>query len=180
MAEELKCKVCGRTFYKKEFLSGANLFAERVCPECKRARAFSGGGAEASEANAKLAEAQANAIKKQADIVAKSQKMAAEAAFAESMSNLTFSGDPEEVIKDFELAYQYWLKTDLKNDQKKIVADKLELGLMALKKADSTKGEFYEQKVLSEKKKRKIIKIVKIAGTAIVIIVLFIMIGLAN
>lgn len=208
MGHEAKCDICGKKYWQDssalaKFTGAANvekdwedsLFGyglklvragtkavsgkKNICPDCMRAQAFAGGNANAtvtntaSNANAKLAEAQANAIKQQ-------QKMAAEAAFAESMSNLTFSGDSEKVVKDFEIAYQYWLKTDLKKDQEKIVAEKVELGLMALKKADSTKGEFYEQKVLSEKKKRKTIKIVKIAGTAIVIIVLFIMIGLAN
>ena len=46
MSEQLKCKVCGRTFYKHEILDGLNLFAERICPDCKRQRAFSGGGGE--------------------------------------------------------------------------------------------------------------------------------------
>lgn len=97
------------------------------------------------------------------------------------MANLTFSGEPEEIAQDFETVYQYWLKKNLKSDQKKVVADKLELGLMALKKADSMKGDFYEKKVVEEKKKRKIIKIESIVGwtVGIIVAVLFI-IGYAN
>lgn len=173
MSEQLKCKVCGRTFYKHEILDGLNLFAERICPDCKRQRAFSGGDGgnsnaeRESAANAKLAEAQA----KQVAAATKAQEMAADAAFASSMANLTFSGDPAEIGQDFEIAYQYWLKKGLKRDQKKVVAEKLEFGLMALKKADSVKGDFYEKKVAKEKRKRTTIKIFKIVGITLIVIV---------
>lgn len=137
--------------------------------------------AQESAANARLAAAQEAAIKQQADAAAKAQEMAADAAFASTMAKFTFSGEPEEIAQDFESVYQYWLKKDLKKDQKKVVADKLELGLMALKKADSMKGEFYEKKVVEEKKKRKIMKIVKIVGWTVgIIALLLLMIGLAN
>ena len=134
-----------------------------------------------SAANERLAEAQERAIQKQADAAAKAQERAADAEFASTMAKLTFSGEPEEIGQDFETVYQYWLKDDLKKDQKKVVADKLELGLMALIKADSVKGNFYEKKVLEEKKKRKIKKIVKIFGWTVgIIALLLLMIGLSN
>ena len=134
-----------------------------------------------SDANARLAEAQERAIQKQADAAAKAQERAADAEFASTMAKLTFSGEPKEIVQDFETVYQYWLKKDLKKDQKKIVADKLELGLMALKKADSMKGDFYEKKVKEEKKKQKIMKIVKIVGYTVgIIALLLLMIGLSN
>lgn len=189
-----KCSVCGR-MYSQDGLLGdsdkgirfmASMVKKPICPDCKRAGLTAGGGGNASatresEANAKLAEAQARAIEKQAAAAAKAQEMAADAAFASTMSNFTFSGEPEEIAKDFESVYQYWLKKDLKKDQKKVVADKLELGLMALKKADSMKGDFYEKKVKEEKKKRKIMKIVKIVGWTVgIIALLLLMIGLAN
>ncbi|MDD5928664.1 MAG: hypothetical protein PUC37_02565 [Spirochaetales bacterium] len=108
--------------------------------------------------------AAAKAVQKQAEAVAKAQEQAADAAFVDSMAQITFSGDPEEIGQDFEIIYQYWMKKDLKKDQKKVVADKLELGLLALKKADSMKADFYENKINEEKKKRKTIKIIKIIG----------------
>lgn len=108
--------------------------------------------------------AAAKAVQKQAEAVAKAQEQAADAAFVDSMAQITFSGDPEEIGQDFEIIYQYWMKKDLKKDQKKVVADKLELGLLALKKADSMKADFYENKINEEKKKRKTINIIKIIG----------------
>lgn len=108
--------------------------------------------------------AAAKAVEKQAEAVAKAQEQAADAAFVDSMAQITFSGDPEEIGQDFEIIYQYWMKKDLKKEQKKVVADKLELGLLALKKADSMKADFYEKKIEEEKKKRKTIKIFKIIG----------------
>lgn len=188
-----KCSVCGRMYSQSGLLGDpdkgiqfmAGLVKKPICPDCKRAGLTSGGGndaaAQESAANARLAEAQAKAIEKQAAAAAKAQEMAADAAFASTMSKFTFSGEPEEIAQDFESVYQYWLKKDLKKDQKKVVADKLELGLMALKKADSMKGDFYEKKVKEEKKKRKIMKIIKIVGWTVgIIALLLLMIGLAN
>ena len=188
-----KCSVCGRMYSQSGLLGDsdkgiqfmASLVKKPICPDCKRAGAFGGGGngdlAKESAANARLAEAQAKAIEKQADAAEKAQARAADAEFASTMAKLTFSGEPKEIVQDFETVYQYWLKKDLKKDQKKIVADKLELGLMALKKADSMKGDFYEKKVKEEKKKQKIMKIVKIVGWTVgIIALLLLMIGLAN
>lgn len=125
--------------------------------------------------------AAAKAVEKQAEAVAKAQEQAADAAFVDSMAQITFSGDTEEIGQDFEIIYQYWMKKDLKKDQKKVVADKLELGLLALKKADSMKADFYEKKIEEEKKKRKTMAIVKaVAITVGVIVFLLLMIGLYN
>lgn len=125
--------------------------------------------------------AAAKAVEKQAEAVAKAQEQAADAAFVDSMAQITFSGDPEEIGQDFEIIYQYWMKKDLKKEQKKVVADKLELGLLALKKADSMKADFYEKKIEEEKKKRKTMAIVKaVAITVGVIVFLLLMIGLYN
>lgn len=191
-----KCSVCGRMYSAGGLLGDsdagirfvASMVKKPICPDCKRASKFSGGNdsgsgnaSRESEANAKLAEAQAKAIQAQAEAEAKAQEMAADAAFASTMTKFTFNGTPEEIVQDFESVYQYWLKKDLKKDQKKVVADKLELGLMALKKADSIKGEFYENKVVKEKKKRKTIKIVKIVGGTVgIIAALLLIIGLAE
>lgn len=190
-----KCSVCGRMYSAGGLLGDpsvgfvAGLVKKPICPDCKRASKFSGGNdsgsgnaSRESEANAKLAEAQAKAIEAQAEAEAKAREMAADAAFASTMTKFTFNGTPEEIVQDFESVYQYWLKKDLKKDQKKVVADKLELGLMALKKADSIKGEFYENKVVKEKKKQKTMKIVKIVGGTVGIIaavLLLLAIGIA-
>ena len=104
-----------------------------ICPDCKRAGAFGGGNgdlAKESAANARLAEAQAKAIEKQADAAEKAQERAADAEFASTMAKLTFSGEPKEIVQDFETVYQYWLKKDLKKDQKKIVG--WTVGIIAL------------------------------------------------
>lgn len=195
-----KCSVCGRTYSESgSFLGGnygngvaflASAVKKPICPDCKRAGAFSGGGngegantaaSQESAANAKLAEAQAKALEKQTEAEERARKKAEKAAFAESMSNITFNGDADEISKDFEIIYQYWLDKDLDSSQKKIIKDKLELGMMALKKADSVKAEFYEKKINDEKKKRKIKKIVKAVGITVGVIALFLlMIGLAN
>lgn len=192
-----KCSVCGRMYSQSGLLGDsdkgiqfmASMVKKPICPDCKRASKFSGGNdsgggnaSRESEANAKLAEAQAKAIQAQAEAEAKAREMAADAAFASTMTKFTFNGTPEEIAQDFESIYQYWLKKDLKKDQKKVVADKLELGLMALKKADNIKGEFYENKVVEEKKKRKTMKIVKIVGGTVGIIaalLLLLIIGIA-
>ena len=130
-----KCSVCGRMYSQSGLLGDhdkgiqfmAGLVKKPICPDCKRAGLTSGGGngaaAQESAANARLAEAQAKAIEKQAAAAAKAQEMAADAAFASTMSKFTFSGEPEEIAQDFESVYQYWLKKDLKKDQKKVVAD---------------------------------------------------------
>ena len=192
-----KCSVCGR-MYSADGLLGdrdagirfvAGMIKKPICPDCKRASKFSGGNdsgggndSRESAANALLAEAQAKAINAQTKAEAKARAMAADAAFASTMTKFTFNGTPEEIVQDFESVYQYWLKKDLKKDQKKVVADKLELGLMALKKADSIKGEFYENKVVKEKKKQKTMKIVKIVGGTVGIIaalLLLLAIGIA-
>lgn len=193
-----KCSVCGRNFYVGGITGELNdagfglitkTIKKPICPDCKRAGAFSGGGnggvntaaSEESAANAKLAAAQAEALEKQTEAEERARKKAEKAAFAESMSNITFNGDADEVSKDFEIIYQYWLDNDLDSSQKKIIKDKLELGMMALKKADSVKAEFYEKKINDEKKKRKIKKIVKAVGITVgVIVLLQLMIGLAN
>lgn len=105
-----------------------------ICLDCKRAGAFGGGGngalSKESAANARLAEAQARAIEKQADAAEKAQERAADAEFASTMAKLTFSGEPKEIVQDFETVYQYWLKKDLKKDQKKIVG--WTVGIIAL------------------------------------------------
>ncbi|MCR4630953.1 MAG: hypothetical protein K5786_04920, partial [Treponema sp.] len=46
MNDRLKCKVCGRYFYQEATITSSVGFdfREKVCPECKRARAFSGNG----------------------------------------------------------------------------------------------------------------------------------------
>lgn len=46
MNDRLKCKVCGRYFYQEATITSSLGFdfREKVCPECKRARAFSGNG----------------------------------------------------------------------------------------------------------------------------------------
>lgn len=189
-----KCSVCGRNFYVGGITGELNeagfglitkTIKKPICPDCKRAGAFSGGGnggvntaaSKESAANAKLAAAQAEALEKQTEAEERARKKA----FAESISNITFNGDADEVSKDFEIIYQYWLDKDLDSSQKKIIKDKLELGMMALKKADSVKAEFYEKKINDEKKKRKIKKIVKAVGITVGVIVLLVpMIGLAN
>ena len=191
-----KCSVCGRMYSQSGLLGDsdkgiqfmASMVKKPICPDCKRAGAFGGGNGGAntaasqeSAANAKLAEAQAKALEKQTVAEERARKKAEKAAFAESMSNITFNGDADEISKDFEIIYQYWLDKDLDSSQKKIIKDKLELGMMALKKADSVKAEFYEKKINDEKKKRKIKKIVKAVGITVGVIALFLlMIGLAN
>lgn len=194
-----RCSVCGRNFYVGGITGELNeagfglitkTIKKPICPDCKRAGAFSGGGngggantaaSQESAANARLAEAQAKALEKQTAAEERARKKAEKAAFAESMSNITFNGDADEISKDFEIIYQYWLDKDLDSSQKKIIKDKLELGMMALKKADSVKAEFYEKKINDEKKKRTIKKIVKAVGITVGVIALFLlMIGLAN
>ena len=128
----------------------------------------------ANEAAAEANKAQAEAIRKQTEAAERAQAKAEKAAFAESMSNITFTGDADEISKDFEIIYQYWLDGDLDLSQKKIIKDKLELGMMALKKADSMKAGFYEKKINDEKKKRKIKKIATGVGVAVLVIVLLI------
>lgn len=48
MGDVLKCKICGRKFVKEATITSSLGFdfREKICPECKRARAFSGNGNE--------------------------------------------------------------------------------------------------------------------------------------
>lgn len=127
--------------------------------------------ASASHAQARVSEAQAKALEKQAKVAERAQRKAEKAAFIESMSNITFTGDADKIVKDFEIIYQHWLDGEFDSSQKKIIKDKLELGMMALKKADSMKADFYEKKINDEKKKRKIQKIAIGVGVGVFIIV---------
>ncbi len=106
----------------------------------------------ASKSQEELNNAQAEAV---------NLKSAAEerAQFADTMANLTFSGEAKDICHDFEVVYSYWLDKDLKSNQKKVVNEKLELGMLALKNADPVKGAFYEKKVKAEKKKRLLKKL---------------------
>lgn len=192
-----KCSVCGRIYSESNcFLGGeygggtaflAGMIKKPICPDCKRAGAFSGGGSgggntaasQESAANAKLAEAQVAALKKQTEAAERAQRKAEKAAFTESMSNITFTGDADKIVKDFDTIYQYWLDSSLDSSQKKIIKDKLELGMMALKKADSMKADFYEKKINAEKKKRKIKTIAIASGVGILIIALVIVVIVA-
>lgn len=128
----------------------------------------------ANEAAAEASRAQAEALEKQTEAEERARKKAEKAAFAESMSNITFNGDADEISKDFEIIYQYWLDKDLDSSQKKIIKDKLELGMMALKKADPMKASFYEKKINDEKKKRITKKICFGVGFAVLVIIMLI------
>lgn len=48
MGDVLKCKICGRKFVKEATITSSIGFdfREKICPECKRAKAFSGNGNE--------------------------------------------------------------------------------------------------------------------------------------
>lgn len=131
----------------------------------------------ANEAAAEASKAQAEALKKQTEAAERAQRKAEKAAFTESMSNITFTGDADKIVKDFDTIYQHWLDGNLEASQKKIIKDKLELGMMALKKADPMKADFYEKKINDEKKKRKI-KTIAIASGVGVSIIVFLIIGI--
>lgn len=131
----------------------------------------------ANEAAAEASKAQAEALRSQTEAAERAQRQAEKAAFTESMSNITFAGDADKIVKDFDTIYQHWLDGNLEESQKKIIKDKLELGMMALKKADPMKADFYEKKINDEKKKRKI-KTIAIASGVGVLIIVFLIIGI--
>ena len=125
----------------------------------------------ASKSQEELNKAQAAAV---------NLKSAAEerAQFADTMANLTFSGEAKDICHDFEVIYNYWLDKDLKSNQKKVVNEKLELGMLALKNADPVKGAFYEKKVKAEKKKRLLKNLLLWIGIPLACII-FILIAIA-
>ena len=175
--DRLKCKVCGRYFYQEATVTSSIGFdfREKVCPECKRARAFSGNGNSGSgngnsllggiaggiagAAAANKAASEASYEKQQAE-----KKAAAQAAL-DKLRTLSFSGDAQQISAEMEELYQIWISynpnpVDKLTDNAtktyvKLLEEKLDYGLMSLKSADATKGSYYEEKISKEKAKRK-------------------------
>lgn len=182
MNDRLKCKVCGRYFYQEATITSSLGFdfREKVCPECKRARAFSGNGSSnngndggskggsllggiaggiAGAAAANKAASEASYEKQQAEKKAENQ------AALDKLRTLSFSGDAQQISAEMEELYQIWISynpspVDKLTDNAtktyvKLLEEKLDYGLMSLKSADATKGSYYEEKISKEKAKRK-------------------------
>lgn len=182
MNDRLKCKVCGRYFYQEATITSSLGFdfREKVCPECKRARAFSGNGSSnngndggskggsllggiaggiAGAAAANKAASEASYEKQQAEKKAENQ------AALDKLRTLSFSGDAQQISAEMEELYQIWISynpspVDKLTDNSvktyvKLLEEKLDYGLMSLKSADATKGSYYEEKISKEKEKRK-------------------------
>ncbi len=110
MAIKLKCKVCGRTFYKESSMGSmsegyaalASLAAEKVCPDCKRAQAFGGGSnngdSEAARVKAEAAREKAEAARKEAEAQREEAKRKAEAhkEAIQNIKNYEFQEDDSE------------------------------------------------------------------------------------
>lgn len=102
---KLKCKVCGRTFYKEDegwgqisegYAALGSLFAEKICPDCKRAKAFSGGSNSGGSNNgdSEAARIKAEADREKAEAARKEEEAAREeearkaAAHKEAIQNI--------------------------------------------------------------------------------------------
>lgn len=182
MSDRVKCKVCGRNFLLEETITSSVGFdfREKICPECKRARAFSGngssnngndGGSKAGSllggiAGGIVSAAAANKAATEASYERqKAEKKAENQAALDKLRTFSFSGDAQQISSEMEELYQIWISYNPNFMEKltdnsvktyvKLLEEKLDYGLMSLKSADATKGSYYEEKISKEKAKRK-------------------------
>ena len=200
MSEE-KCDWCGKTYYNggyQNWTGGAfkmhNFCSQACCTafnNSKKSKQEATSNRTTTDARDRVASAQADAIRSQ-------QRQAEEDDFRKKINAITFTGSPESIASDFDNIYQYFInfgsgkklinivessenKVDFSNlksnkTNRKIIEDKMELGLIALKKVDPEKAEFYEKKIKEENKKRKTSRRIKTTIWVIVGIVFFIII----